>query len=57
MEKGAVKILVADVMGAKKNLYGKAGDKVTIVSVFHNVVIVQNGKGEKFSCPLTIINK
>ena len=37
--------------GKDKTLYGKAGDKVTIISDNGNVLIVENKKKERFSVP------
>jgi len=33
-----------------KKLYGSAGDEVVLISDRNNVLIIENGKGEKFPC-------
>ena len=41
--------LKTDVIGAKKTLYGTAGDRVVVIANHHPALIVQNEKGDKFS--------
>jgi|GEM_PF-4993950 len=48
MEKGAIVQLIETIQGFKKNIYGSYGDKVTVTSVFSNVLIVADSKGRKF---------
>ncbi len=46
---GKIVWLSCDIIGMKKNRYGKQGERVTIKSVRGNVFIVENSKGERFA--------
>ena len=49
MEVGQTKTLNKDIV-FRGNIWGKKGEKVTIISVSGNAVIYENSKGKRFPC-------
>lgn len=49
MEIGSSKTLKKDNV-FRKQIWGKKGEKVTIISVSGNAVIYENSKGKRFPC-------
>lgn len=49
METGTTKTLNKDNV-FRKQVWGKKGEKVTIISVSGNAVIYENSKGKRFPC-------
>ena len=52
MTDNSAKYLISDVISGKKQIYGRKGDKVKIITVHAPAVIVESIKGERFSTTL-----
>ena len=54
-KKGQTIVMPFDKIGHKNNVYAKKGDRVTVIKIMADVLILDN-KGERFACNINKIS-